>query len=201
MSVLSIMQLSLMLQMKSQWKSEAFLSCVPRGTLEPQGFGPWVRVPEVGNVTLGSNERTEHPRLEALFFIWAVVNLPHVYTFQTCWMSSGASLRLANGVRYLSGATRGERRGTASGIARRLCPWYWPYNRFDLTSDDQYIRYVELSAHSRSKCTMQMTLYRVASIASPCENFQEDDIITASLLYRTQFRVQIQGLIFQSLIA
>ena len=55
-------------------------------------------------------------------------------------------------------------------------------------------------AHSRSKCTMQMTLYRVASIASPCENFQ-DDIITASLLYRTQFRVQIQGLIFQSLIA
>ena len=64
----------------------------------------------------------------------------------------------------------------------------------------QYIRYVELSAHSRSKCTMQMTLYRVASIASPCENFQ-DDIITASLLYRTQFRVQIQGLIFQSLIA
>ena len=64
----------------------------------------------------------------------------------------------------------------------------------------QYIRYVELSAHSRSKCTMQMTLYRVASIASPCENFQ-DDIITASLLYRTQFRVQIQGLIFQSLMA
>ena len=38
-------------------------------------------------------------------------------------MWSGVSLRQANGVRYLSGATRGERRGTASGIDRRQCPW------------------------------------------------------------------------------
>ena len=37
-----------------------------RGMLEPRGFGPWVQVTEVGNVTLGSNEGTEHPRLEAL---------------------------------------------------------------------------------------------------------------------------------------
>ena len=63
----------------------------------------------------------------------------------------------------------------------------------------QYIRYVELSAHSRSKCTMQMTLSGISSSSSsiPVWKLSRRHHHSSSLEHNLEFKFKV---IFQSIL-